>query len=177
VIGARMVESWGSRASLAQGARTALAKIATALPKDKRARWESSPLFSPGFAVDPRLDTRIDSLRAAVDGRRYILLSYQDAEGAASERRVRSLALVFWGEQSEVVIASTGAERHRSGAYNAGAPVRACVLAHHSTQAAIPACACSLMLRPAASHGTPATAAHLVTTVRRSQVPARPRLA
>jgi predicted DNA-binding transcriptional regulator YafY len=96
VIGARMVESWGGP-GLAHGARTALAKIATALPKDKRATLESSPLFSPGYFADPRLGARLDSLRAAIDARRYVLLGYQDALGAASQRRVRSLALAFWG--------------------------------------------------------------------------------
>lgn len=97
VIGARMVESWGGP-SLAQGARTALAKIATALPKGKRATLEASPLFSPGFFIDPRLGVRMDQLRAAIDARRYVMLRYEDALGTASERRVRCLALAFWGD-------------------------------------------------------------------------------
>jgi predicted DNA-binding transcriptional regulator YafY len=97
VIGARMVESWGGP-SLAQGARTALAKVATALPKDKRATLEGSPLFSPGYFQDSRLGARMDLLRVAIDARRHVLLRYQDAKGATSERRVRSLALAFWGE-------------------------------------------------------------------------------
>jgi len=97
VIGARMVESWGGP-GLALGARNALVKIAAALPNDKRATLERAPLFAPGFSVDPRLGARLDALREAIGTRRYVLLGYQDARGDASERRVRSLALAFWGD-------------------------------------------------------------------------------
>jgi predicted DNA-binding transcriptional regulator YafY len=80
------------------GARTALAKVAAALPKDKRATLEGSPLFSPGLFANPQFGARMDSLRAAIDTRRYVLLSYQDAKDVPSERRVRALALAFCGD-------------------------------------------------------------------------------
>jgi predicted DNA-binding transcriptional regulator YafY len=96
VIGARMVESWGGP-GLAQGARSALAKIATALPKDKRITLESSRLFSPGFFISPQLGERMDMLRTAIDGRRCLDLDYRDNDGRESHRRVRSLGLFFWG--------------------------------------------------------------------------------
>src|SRR6266567_4498160 len=44
----------GAGPKLAGGARSALSKIAAALPGDKRAALESSPLFAPGFFVDPK---------------------------------------------------------------------------------------------------------------------------
>src|SRR5215467_3397234 len=53
VIGARFVESWGGR-ELAAGARSALAKIAAALPTDKRIALERTPLFAPGFFIDAK---------------------------------------------------------------------------------------------------------------------------
>ena len=96
VIGARMVESWGGP-GLAQGARSALAKIATALPQDKRATLESSRLFSPSFFISPQLGERMDAMRTAIDGRRRLELDYRDNEGKASRRCVHPLGLFFWG--------------------------------------------------------------------------------
>src|SRR5437667_12238842 len=69
VIGARFVESWGGP-GLAGGARSALAKIAAALPGDKRVALERSPLFAPGFFIDPKPGERLDNLRRAVAERR-----------------------------------------------------------------------------------------------------------
>ena len=96
VIGARMVESWGGT-SLAHGARSALSKIATALPKDKRVALESSRLFSPSFFFNEQASARMDELRAAVDGHRSIEIHYSDVDGRESQRRVRPLGLFFWG--------------------------------------------------------------------------------
>jgi predicted DNA-binding transcriptional regulator YafY len=96
VIGARMVESWGGP-GLAQGARSALSKIATALPKDKRATLDSSRLFSPDFFIDPRKSAQMDQLRVAIDKRRSVQLDYRDMNGQSSQRRVRPLGLFFWG--------------------------------------------------------------------------------
>ena len=96
VIGARMVESWGGP-GLAQGARSALSKIATALPKDKRVTLESSRLFSPDFFINPRMSAQMDQLRVAIDKRRVVELEYRDAGSKTSQRRVRPLGLFFWG--------------------------------------------------------------------------------
>ena len=96
VIGARMVESWGGP-SLAQGARSALAKIATALPQEKRATLESSRLFSPNFCFSQQLGERMDAMRCAIDGRRRLELDYRDNDGRDSKRCVHPLGLFFWG--------------------------------------------------------------------------------
>jgi predicted DNA-binding transcriptional regulator YafY len=96
VIGARMVESWGGP-GLAQGARSALCKIAAALPKDKRATLESSPLFSPDFFISPRMNAQMDRLRTAINEHRRVELNYRDGEGRESLRRIRPLGLFFWG--------------------------------------------------------------------------------
>ena len=96
VIGARMVESWGGP-TLAQGARSALSKIAAALPRDKRASVESSRLFSPDFFINPMMGAQMDILRQAIDGQRCVQLAYRDVDGRESQRRVRPLGLFFWG--------------------------------------------------------------------------------
>jgi len=97
VIGARFVESWGGP-GLAGGARSALAKIAAALPADKRIALERSRLFAPGFFIDPQPGERLDALRRAIAETRYSDLDYKDAEGRATQRRVRPLGLYFWGD-------------------------------------------------------------------------------
>lgn len=96
-IGARFVESWGGP-GLAQGARAALAKIAAALPADKRAALESARLFAPGFFVDPLPGERLELMRRALSERRVARLDYRDVQGKASARRVRPLGLFFWGD-------------------------------------------------------------------------------
>jgi predicted DNA-binding transcriptional regulator YafY len=97
VIGARFVESWGGP-QLAAGARSALAKIAAALPRDKRVALESARLFAPGFFVDPLPGERLELMRAAMRKRLVAELEYKDAEGKPSARRVRPLGLYFWGD-------------------------------------------------------------------------------
>ena len=97
VIGARMVEAWGGP-RLGHGARSAIAKIATVLPRQKRVALEASPLFAPGFFIDPKISAQMDVLRAAIDERRYVDLDYRDGNDMPSRRRVRSLGLFFWGD-------------------------------------------------------------------------------
>ena len=96
-IGARFVEAWGGP-KLAGGARSALAKIAAALPSEKRVALERSPLFAPRFFIDPKPGVRLDSLRQAIANRRWADLDYRDADANASQRRVRPLGLYFWGD-------------------------------------------------------------------------------
>lgn len=97
VTGARFVESWGGP-GLAQGARSALAKIAAALPADKRVALESARLFAPGFFIDPLPGERLEAARRAMSERCVLQLAYRDADGRTSTRRVRPLGLFFWGE-------------------------------------------------------------------------------
>ncbi len=95
-IGARFVESWGG-AGLAQGARSSLAKIAAALPREKRAALESARLFVPGFFIDPLPGERLETLRHAILQRRAVQFGYRDGANRASQRRVQPLGLYFWG--------------------------------------------------------------------------------
>ncbi len=96
-MGARFVEAWGGP-KLALGARSALAKIAAALPVEKRVALERSPLFAPGFFVDPKPGERLDALRRAIAGQEFAELDYKDAAEQATQRRVRPLGLYFWGD-------------------------------------------------------------------------------
>jgi predicted DNA-binding transcriptional regulator YafY len=96
-IGARFVESWGGP-GLAHGARSALAKIAGALPKEKRAALESARLFAPGFFVDPAPGERLEAIRRALGARCFVELDYRDGQGVSTRRRIRPLGIFFWGD-------------------------------------------------------------------------------
>ncbi|MEM7307484.1 MAG: YafY family protein [Planctomycetota bacterium] len=96
VLGARMVEAWADRA-LARRARSMLAKIEAVLPERLRPRLERVELFAPSFHVDEGMKASLEAFRRATDARRKLRFAYTDKSGAASERTVRPLALVFWG--------------------------------------------------------------------------------
>jgi predicted DNA-binding transcriptional regulator YafY len=94
VMGARFVESWGGP-QLAHAARGALAKIAAALPEQKRAAVHESRLFAPGYFIDPQWGVRLDSLRAAIVKHRYVEFEYRDGHAQDSQRRVRPFAVLL----------------------------------------------------------------------------------
>ncbi|HZZ09280.1 MAG TPA: YafY family protein [Paraburkholderia sp.] len=94
--GARMLESWGG-AAFASGARGALAKIASAMPADKRATLERLAIFAPSFHIKAEFSAKVDALHGAIDARQVVHFAYTDASEAASERRVWPLALAYWG--------------------------------------------------------------------------------
>jgi predicted DNA-binding transcriptional regulator YafY len=96
VMGARFVESWGGP-QLAHAARAALAKIAAALPEQKRTAVHESRLFAPGFFIDPQWGQRLDALRAAIVKHLYVEFEYHDGHEQDSQRRVRPFAVFFWG--------------------------------------------------------------------------------
>jgi predicted DNA-binding transcriptional regulator YafY len=94
--GARMLETWGG-ARFAGGARSALAKIASAMPADKRAALDRLAVFAPSFHIDRAFSEKVDAIHEAVDRRRVVSFPYRDRLGAQTERRVWPLGLVYWG--------------------------------------------------------------------------------
>ncbi len=96
VAGARMVQAWGSP-QMKKAAELALAKIAGALPKDKRIVLERTPLFAPDFFIDQAVGERLDVMRRAIRNHEVLELDYADMNGKASLRSVRPLACAFWG--------------------------------------------------------------------------------
>ena len=96
-LGARMVEAWSSP-QLGAAALSAIAKIATALPSERRQWLEVSRTFGPQFHIPKQLGERFELLRGAIRDRRVVHFVYADAAKKLSERRVRPLSLYFWGE-------------------------------------------------------------------------------
>jgi len=96
VAGARMVEAWGSP-ELARFSRSALAKIAGALPPARRDELERPRLFALNFRADPAVAQTLETIRQAITRRVVLDIDYSDAKSAASQRLVRPLGLYFWG--------------------------------------------------------------------------------
>jgi predicted DNA-binding transcriptional regulator YafY len=96
VTGARMVEAWGGK-ELASHARSAMAKIALALPKGRREEIERTRLYAPDFHVRPEVAGHLDTIRQAILKRRKLRMDYADGADRHSQRMVRPLAAAFWG--------------------------------------------------------------------------------
>jgi predicted DNA-binding transcriptional regulator YafY len=96
VAGARMVETWGGTA-LGGHARSAIAKIALALPAARREEIERAKLFAPGFLVPKGAAAGLETVRQAIFERRKLHIEYVDGDGRASTRTIDPLALNFWG--------------------------------------------------------------------------------
>lgn len=96
VAGARMMETWGGIA-LGGHARSAIAKIALALPAARREEIERTRLFAPGFLVPKDAVAGLETVRQAICERRKLHIEYVDGEGRGSRRTIDPLALNFWG--------------------------------------------------------------------------------
>ncbi len=97
VLGARMVEAW-SGPQLGAAAASALAKIASALPPERR-RWiDESRAYVPQMHIPKQIGERFEKLRAAIREQRVIDFVYADEKKALTHRSVRPLSLYFWGE-------------------------------------------------------------------------------
>ena len=96
VTGARMVEAWGGP-TLAAHARSALSKIALALPPARREEIARSRLFAPGFHIRPEAAASLETARQAILQQRKLRVEYVDSTQRASLRTIRPMAVYFWG--------------------------------------------------------------------------------
>jgi predicted DNA-binding transcriptional regulator YafY len=104
VLGARWVRGQGDEA-LALAAQSALAKIATASPKDLRETIANTGLWTTGKAPPGAAATGLlQVLREAIRNEHKLRLAYTDEQGQASERTVWPLALAFF-ERTRMLVA------------------------------------------------------------------------
>jgi predicted DNA-binding transcriptional regulator YafY len=96
VVGARMVRAWAGK-DLAGSAAEAIAKISAVAPPDRMRAAERVAIFAPGIRFTEALRARFDLCARAIEERRIAFFAYRDEKGEESERRVRPLALHFWG--------------------------------------------------------------------------------
>ncbi|MFB9242065.1 YafY family transcriptional regulator [Massilia antarctica] len=113
VLGARWVRRQGDDA-LAEAASNALAKIATATPKDLRDCIAETSLWVPAGPQAPETTTFVRPAREAIRNQHKLRIGYRDAGGAASLRTVWPFALAFF-DGARVLAAwceLRGANRH-----------------------------------------------------------------
>jgi predicted DNA-binding transcriptional regulator YafY len=106
VLGSRMVAAWGD-AELASAANDALRKIEAVLTPAMRDRIDAVPLYAPGSGLHGEAGAlirhKLEQLRQAIENPSVIAVDYADASGAATQRRLRPIALHFWGNAWTVV--------------------------------------------------------------------------
>jgi predicted DNA-binding transcriptional regulator YafY len=104
VLGSRMVAAWGD-AELAAAANDALRKIEAVLTPALRDRIDAVPLHVPSYGLRSQGGARevLEQLRAAIDGSWIVQISYGDEQDRVTERRVRPMALLFWGNKWTLV--------------------------------------------------------------------------
>jgi len=95
VLGAGWVQGQGDPA-LAQAAAAALAKIATASPRDLRDKMADSGLCAPQFRRAAEQPTALGALREAMRLEHKVNISYIDETGAITDRVVWPIALAFF---------------------------------------------------------------------------------
>lgn len=97
VAGARMIRAWGG-AQMGRAAQDALDKIEAALPEDTRAKVSNVRVDAlRGFGVPDGVQGLIDQLERTSDQRIRLQLEYRDKADAKTQRIVRPLGLLFWG--------------------------------------------------------------------------------
>jgi predicted DNA-binding transcriptional regulator YafY len=98
LIGARLVGAWGST-ELSKSAERAMEKIAAVLPESRRMAIDATQIYAPNFHVDHQTGARFELFRHAIRSRHLTTIKYETEEKKFSERRIRPLALHFWGER------------------------------------------------------------------------------
>jgi predicted DNA-binding transcriptional regulator YafY len=103
VLGARWVERQGDT-SLTRAAGTALAKIATASPKDLRDTIAESGLWAPAFSAQGVHPVSLQPIREAIRREHKVKIAYVDEAGKSTERVIWPIALAFM-EKARVLAA------------------------------------------------------------------------
>lgn len=93
----RLAQRWLD-APLAAHAETALSKIIAVLPAASRAAAQSVAMYAPYGGASPAERAPLEPLRLAIEARRMVRLRYLDLKDVASERVVRPLACLYWGD-------------------------------------------------------------------------------
>jgi predicted DNA-binding transcriptional regulator YafY len=95
VLGARWVRQQGDD-SLAKAASNALAKIATATPRDLRDSMAETSLWVPGARTAPSNEAFMKPAREAIRHEHKLRMAYRDEAGKETARVVWPFALAFF---------------------------------------------------------------------------------
>ena len=94
LLGARWVEHQGD-AGLARAAGSALAKIATASPRDLRDGLAEAGLWAPIFKAPATVELPLQPIREAIRREHKVRIAYVNESGESSDRVVWPIALAF----------------------------------------------------------------------------------
>jgi predicted DNA-binding transcriptional regulator YafY len=83
---------------LGAAAMSALAKVASALPADRRRWLETSRAYVSTMHIPKQIGERFEKLRYAIRERRMVDFVYAGDKKQLTGRCVRPLSLYFWGE-------------------------------------------------------------------------------
>jgi predicted DNA-binding transcriptional regulator YafY len=103
VLGARWVERQED-AGLARAAGTALAKIATASPRDLRDSLAEAGLWAPRFRSPGAAELPLQPIRESIRREHKLRIAYVNESGESSERVIWPIALAFM-EKTRVLAA------------------------------------------------------------------------
>ncbi len=96
LLGIEMARSWGGP-DVAEAASAVLRKISTVLPETLQPRLTHSVMYVPSFMVPASYKEYLPVMRSAIRERNILAISYQRRDGEESVRKVRPLALYYWG--------------------------------------------------------------------------------
>jgi predicted DNA-binding transcriptional regulator YafY len=104
VLGSRMVAAWGD-GELASAANDALRKIEAVLTPALRDRIDSVPLHVPSYGLRNQGSARevLEQLRVAIETSHIVEVTYGDEKENVTQRRLRPMALLFWGNRWTLV--------------------------------------------------------------------------
>lgn len=97
MLGSRMVQGWTDPA-LGGAAQSALAKIRSVVPQALKGVVQGLEWLVPDFHVAPATLAPMADLRVAINDSHKVSFAYVRADGAASNRTVWPLTLVYWGK-------------------------------------------------------------------------------
>jgi predicted DNA-binding transcriptional regulator YafY len=98
VAAMRLAQPWLD-AALAAQAESALGKVLSVLPPAARVAAESMAVYSAAPAGLPvEAQQVLQTLREAIAGKRKLQLTYRDLKDQTSQRTVRPLACLYWGQ-------------------------------------------------------------------------------
>jgi predicted DNA-binding transcriptional regulator YafY len=99
IFGAQVAKRWGDR-EMADAAERILDKVDAVLPENLRPTLTAKTLIVPEMASFQSEATTqsLGEVRDAINDRRRLYLSYHDVAGAATERIVWPLTLLYWGK-------------------------------------------------------------------------------
>ena len=96
LLGARIVQSWADPV-LAEAAADVVSKVEAVIPERLRRHMAETALLAPSNHFAEPMTVKPEVLRRAIRERQILAVRYSDAEERESERRLRPLALAFYG--------------------------------------------------------------------------------